>query len=129
MVFVTKYRRGVITDRIRPILTEAAGDVCTDFGATLLAADGADDHLHLLIAYPPQVAVSRLVNSLKGVSARRVRAANPPGLRAKLWGEHFWSPSYFAATTGGASLETVRAYVEQQREPGRKKTGPKPRNR
>jgi putative transposase len=129
LVFVTKYRRGVIDEAIRVLLVAAAESVCTDFGATLVAADGEDDHLHLLVAYPPQVAVSRLVNSLKGVSARRVRAANPPGLRRKLWGDHFWSPSYFAATTGGASLETVKAYVEQQRAPGRKKTGPKPHSR
>jgi hypothetical protein len=47
--------------------------VCADFGAELVELDGEDDHVHLLVAYPPHVAVARLVNFLKGVSARRLR--------------------------------------------------------
>lgn len=125
LVFVTKYRRGVIDDAVRAIVIAACHDVCADFGCTLLAADGEDDHLHVLVAYPPTVAISRLVNSLKGVSARKVRAARLSGVRRLLRGDHFWSPSYYAATTGGANLATVQAYVEQQRVPGKRKTGPK----
>ena len=71
--------------------------------------------MHLLISYPPKVALSRLVNSLKGVSARRLRAANLPEVRSKLWGEHFWSPSYCAVSSGGAPLETVKRSVTAQR--------------
>jgi putative transposase len=69
-----------------------------------------------LVGYPPKVALSRLINSLKGVSARRLRAANFPEVRNKLWGEHFWSPSYCAVSCGGAPLETVKRYVQKQRE-------------
>jgi putative transposase len=47
--------------------------VCADFGAELVEMDGEDDHVHLLVSYPPKVAVARLVNSLTGVSARRLR--------------------------------------------------------
>ena len=47
--------------------------VCADLGAELVELDGEDDHVRLLVASPPQVAVARLVNSLKGVSARRLR--------------------------------------------------------
>lgn len=73
------------------------------------------DHAHLLIAYPPKVALSTLVNSLKGVSARMLRSAALPEVSEKLWGEHFWSPSYCAVSCGGAPLEVVKRYVESQR--------------
>ena len=64
--------------------------------------DGEDDHVHLLVSFPPKYSVATLVNSLKGVSARLLRQRNFPEVRRKLWGTHFWTPSYFAATTGGA---------------------------
>jgi putative transposase len=73
LVFVTKYRHGVLTGEQLATLREVFTSVCADFGAELVELDGQDDHVHLLVAYPPQVAVGRLVNSLKGVSARRLR--------------------------------------------------------
>ena len=117
LVFVTKFRRGVITDRVRDCLKEAFASVMADFGGTLLQCDGEDDHVHLLAAYPPKHSVAALVNSLKGVSARLLRKRNFPDVRRKLWGDHFWTPSYFAASTGGASIDTVRKYIEDQRLP------------
>jgi Transposase IS200 like len=66
--------------------------------------DGKDDHVHLLVAYPSHGAVARLVNSLKGVSARRLRQR----YRVRTHREHLWSPSYFAASAGDAPLETLR---------------------
>ncbi|MFL6185726.1 MAG: IS200/IS605 family transposase, partial [Actinomycetes bacterium] len=89
--------------------------VCADFGAELVEMDGEDDHVHLLVAYPPQVAVARLVNSLKGVSARRLRQRS----RVRTHREQLWPPPYVAASAGGAPLETLRAYIAQQRTPGR----------
>ena len=62
-----------------------------------------------------KLALARLVNSLKGVSARRLRAANLAEIRSKIWGVHFWSPSYCAVSCGGAPLEIVKRYVEKQR--------------
>ena len=81
----------------------------------LLEDGGEDDHVHLLVAYPPKTSISALVNSLKGVSARLVRARDFPEVRNKLWGRSLWSPSYCAVSAGGASLDTVRVYIEQQR--------------
>ena len=115
LVFVTKYRRGVITDRVREFLKEAMEKVCLDFEAELMEFDGEDDHVHLLIAYPPKVAISAMVNSLKGASAYRLRLQKFPDVQKKLWGKHFWSPSYCAVSCGGAALETVKAYIQSQR--------------
>jgi putative transposase len=115
LVFVPKYRRAVISGRVFLVLRGAWEHVCADFGCELRETGWEADHVHLLVGYPPKVALSKLVNSLKGVSARRLRAADLPEVRSKLWGEHFWSPSYCAVSCGGAPLETVKRYVEQQR--------------
>ena len=72
-MLVTKYRRGVFTKAVLNELREIFFAVCTDFEAERVEFDGEDDHVHLLVNYPPKVAVSALVNSLKGVSSRMIR--------------------------------------------------------
>ena len=91
--------------------------VCGDFGATLREFNGEDDHVHLLVGYPPKVAVSALVNSLKGVSARKLRSQFTGRVNRHLMHGHFWSPSYLAASCGGAPLSITWQYIEQQRHP------------
>jgi putative transposase len=116
LVFVAKYRRhvfdGAAIEELQSIFTK----VCADFGAELRACDGEDDHVHLLVEYPPTMAISPLVNSLKGVSSRLLRQRRPDIAR-RYWKGVLWSPSYFAASCGGAPLSIVRQYVEQQRTP------------
>jgi putative transposase len=117
LVFVTKYRRGVFTKAVLDDLQEIFAKVCTDFEATLVEFDGEDDHVHLLVEYPPKVAVSKLVNSLKGVSSLLIRKNNYPSIKKKLWGNALWSPSYFAGSCGGAPIEIIRQYIEKQKTP------------
>ena len=119
LVFVTKYRRSVITDRVREHLRGSLEAVCAKMDCKLREFDGEDDHVHLLVDYPPKLAVSRLVNSLKLVSARLLRKRDFPEVRRKLWGVHFWTPSYHAGSCGGANLQTVKRYIQAQRVPSR----------
>jgi len=91
--------------------------VCLDFNAELSEFDGEKDHVHLLINYPPTVSISKLVNSLKGVSSRLLRKKKYPSVEKALWGNRFWSPSYFAGSCGGAPLEIIRQYIESQNTP------------
>ena len=114
LVFVTKYRRGVFTKEVIEDLRGIFAKVCTDFEAELIEFDGEDDHVHLLVNYPPKVAVSKLVNSLKGVSSYLIRKKNYPSVQSNLWGGALWSPSYFAGSCGGAPIEVIRKYIEQQ---------------
>jgi len=93
-------------------------NVYVDFGAELREFNGEEDHVHLLVHYPPSVAVSKLVNSLKGVSSRYLRQEHGTYLRRYLWGDHLRSPSYFAGSCGGAPLTVVREYIESQKRPG-----------
>jgi len=67
------------------------------------------------VNYPPKIAVSTLVNSLKGVSSRMLRKKNYPSIRKKLWGNALWSPSYFAGSCGGAPSGIIRQYIKQQK--------------
>ncbi len=73
MLLVTKYRLGVFDDEMLTRCEEIMRKVCEDFGAELKEFNGERDHVHLLVHHPLKVAVSKLVNSLKGVSARRIR--------------------------------------------------------
>jgi len=117
LVFVTKYRRNVFTKSILDDMRNIFASVCHDFEAELVEFDGEDDHVHLLVNYPPKVAISSLVNSLKGVSSRMLRKKNYPSIRKKLWGNALWSPSYFAGSCGGAPIGIIRQYIEQQKTP------------
>ncbi len=91
--------------------------VCEDFEAELKEFNGEKDHVHLLVHYPPKVAVSRLVNSLKGVSARRIRQEFTGRVNQAIMHGHLWSPSYLSASCGGAPLSIIRTYIEQQQRP------------
>jgi putative transposase len=115
LVFVTKHRRGVLSERAHEVLRDAFLGVCGGFKACLIEADGEDDHVHLLIEDAPTLKLSQLVNSLKGVSSRRLRAKGFPEVTARLWGGHLWSPSSFAASCGGAPVSRIRENIDSQR--------------
>lgn len=117
LVFLTKYRRSVFTEAVLEDLKEIFASVCQDFEAELVEFDGEKDHVHLLINYPPKVSVSRLVNSLKGVSSRLIRKKRYACIQDKLWAGALWSPSYFAASCGGAPISIIKQYIEQQDTP------------
>ncbi|EBK4003575.1 IS200/IS605 family transposase [Salmonella enterica] len=116
LVFVAKYRRRVFDGDAISRLRIIFANTCTDFGAQLIEMDGGDDHVHLLVEYPPKVAVSGLVNSLKGVSSRLLRKERPD-IQKHYWKGILWSPSYFASSCGGAPVSVVRQYIEQQQTP------------
>ena len=116
LVFVAKYRRDVFTKAMLKTMQEVFERVCLDFEAELIEFDGEHDHVHLLVNYPPKVAVSSLVNSLKGASSRILRTKHPE-IKNKLWGNALWSPSYFAASCGGAPIGIIKQYIQQQQTP------------
>ncbi|MDU2950389.1 MAG: IS200/IS605 family transposase [Bifidobacterium longum] len=79
--------------------------------------NGETDHVHLLVSFPPTVELSRLVNSLKGVSSRYLRRDYPELARHYWRAQRLWSPSYYAGTAGGAPLDTLKRYIENQNRP------------
>lgn len=117
LVFVTKYRHEVFADRHLTRLEEIMRAVCVDFETDLVEFNGEDNHVHLLVNFPPKVAISKLVNSLKGVSSRRMRQEFPDLVRHYWRAQRLWSGSYFAGSVGGASISVLRQYIEQQNRP------------
>ena len=116
LVFVAKYRKKVFTKEILDDMQVIFEKVCSKFEAQLVEFDGESDHVHLLVIYPPKVAISSLVNSLKGASSRILRTKHPE-IKSKLWGNALWSPSYFAASCGGAPIGIIKHYIQQQQTP------------
>jgi len=118
LVFVTKYRRKVFDLDAIEKLRGYFASVCADFDVELVEMDGEDDHVHLLINYPPKLAVSNLVNSLKGVSSRLLRRDRPDIARHYYHKGVLWTPGYFASSCGGSPISIIRQYIEQQQTPG-----------
>ncbi|MBP9722484.1 MAG: IS200/IS605 family transposase [Gammaproteobacteria bacterium] len=117
LVFVTKYRNIVFTKPMLEYLKSVFSSICNDFEVTLTEFDGENDHVHLLIHYPPKIQLSKLVNSLKGVSSRMLRIEFEKQISKLYWKGVLWSPSYFAASCGGAPIETVKKYIQKQKSP------------
>lgn len=117
LVFVTKYRHPVFTNAHLERLEHICRTVCEDFEAELAEFNGETNHIHLLVKFPPKVAVSNLVNSLKGVTSRLMRREFPELERHYWRAKRLWSGSYYAGSVGGAPLEAVRRYIENQARP------------
>lgn len=115
LVFVTKYRRNVFTSEMLSSCEEAMQKVCDDFSVELVKFNGEDDYVHLLVRFPATVALSKLVNSLKGVSSRILRRDYSDYISQYLWNGHLWSRSYYCGTAGGAPLSVISEYVQSQR--------------
>ena len=114
LVFVTRYRRNVFRKEHLDAMKLILANVCKDFEAELVEFNGEHDHVHLLVNYPPKVAIPNLVASLKGVSSRMLRQQfgdfHP-------WLKRLWSPSYFASSCGGAPIDVLGRYIEEQQAP------------
>ena len=108
LVFVTKYRRKVFTARIINELKTIFETVCLQFNAGLIEFDGEENHVHLLILYPPKLSIADLVFKLKGTSSVIIRNRNYPSVKSQLWGKALWSPSYFASSCGGAPISDMK---------------------
>ena len=113
LVMCIKYRRKVINDSISDRLKEIFEDISPKYGVELLEWNHDIDHVHLLFKAKPNTEISKMLNAYKSASSRRIKNEFP-GIRKYLWKEYFWSKSYCLVTTGGAPIEVVRQYIENQ---------------
>ncbi len=119
LIFITKYRGKILDHHVLSYMEVLMREVCVQFEVQLEEFNGESDHVHLLVNFPPKVCLSKLINSLKGVSSRKIRKEFP---NVKYhWTNRksgaLWSPSYFAGSVGGAPIEILRQYIEQQDRP------------
>lgn len=99
IVLVTKYRRGAISDRVRDVIVSSAHEVAERYQFTIVELDGEDDHVHLVVDYPPKLSISKLVMVLKANTAKKIREHRFEEVESVLRGNNFWSPSYFVTST------------------------------
>lgn len=114
LVCVTKYRRPVFTAASLFVIEKSFTEVAKSMDFKIEEFNGEADHIHVLIEYAPKLSVSQIVNALKGVSSRRYGQA---GFEKPYGKEALWSPSYFVSSVGGAPLETLKRYIQNQEKP------------
>ena len=117
IVFVTKYRRKAIDAAMLQRLGGIFRDTCEKWECTLVEFNGESDHVHLLVNFSPQVQLSKLIANLKTVSSRLLRKEFQTELERIYSKPVFWSGSYFGASCGGVTIQTLRDYVERQASP------------
>lgn len=113
VVFCPKYRRKVLTAPIDARLKELLVSKAEELNANILEMEIMPDHVHILIACDPQFGIHRIVKHLKGYTSRVLRLEFKR-LTSRL--PSLWTNSYFVATVGSVSLETVKRYIELQKE-------------
>lgn len=114
LVLIIKYRRKALCDEaIRERLKNIVWDLAKQLGIEIIVQEPAEDHIHILFKAKPSTDLVKIVNTLKGVTARLMRKEFPQ-LKELLWGDSFWSDSYFLASTGQVSLDVLKKYVEKQ---------------
>ena len=114
IVFVTKYRRKVITKEILGDLEKIFNRLCENQKCQLKTFNAEADHCHLLVEMYPDVAPSRLINTLKTVSSRLIRRDYKSHLDKFYHKPVFWTGAYCIISTGGAPLEIIKQYIESQ---------------
>lgn len=114
IVFVTKYRRPILDAALQDYLRQAFAEILADWRCTLLEFGAEADHVHLLVDIHPALNLSVLINNLKTATARRARNRFGEQLARFYRKPQFWHRAYYVGSVGGASLETVRHYVESQ---------------
>jgi putative transposase len=112
VVWCPKYRRKVLVDKIAKRLEEVIRKTASRYRAEVMALEIMPDHVHLLVEVDPQFGIHRLVKNIKGVSSHVLRKEFDT-LRSRL--PSLWTNSYFVSTVGGAPLEVIKQYVENQK--------------
>ena len=113
LVWITKYRKPVLTRKIAERARELVRMVCKNNETEILAGHISKDHVHLLVSAPPHLSVSKLVQYIKGYSSRKL-LMEYKDLNKMFWGQHFWARGYFAASSGNVTDEVILEYIQKQ---------------
>ena len=113
IVWITKYRKkvmsGVVSERVRELVRQ----ICKENDVEIIKGHVSKDHVHLFVSIPPHLAISKLVQSLKGKSSYKLLGENKE-LSKQFWGRHLWARGYFVATSGNVTDEVIMEYIKKQ---------------
>ena len=113
LVWITKYRKPVLTGEVAIRLRELVREICKSKDVEIVKGHISRDHVHVFASVPPQISVSDLVKSIKGKTSRKLLMEFKT-LNRKFWGRHVWARGYFAASSGNVTDEVIMKYIEQQ---------------
>jgi putative transposase len=116
LIIISKYRKEVFTNDdlimdLKNIILDLSKSMCVE----IVEQECGVDHLHILFRSKPTLDITKYINLIKGNSSRKIREKYKNFLKDKLWGDSFWSPSYFLSTTGNVTIDILKEYVENQR--------------
>ena len=113
LILVVKYRKKIINDTISNRLKEIFDKISSSYNITVMEWNHDIDHVHILFKAEPNSELSKFINAYKSASSRLIKKEFPE-LKTQLWKEYFWSRSFCLITTGGASIETIKQYIQSQ---------------
>jgi putative transposase len=117
LVLVTKYRHKCFTGEMLDSLKSICENQCGKWGVELIEFGGESDHVHLMLGLNPVIEPSKFINSLKTVTSRLIRKQYAEHLKHYYWKPVLWSRAYCLLTAGGAPLETLKKYIQNQDRP------------
>ena len=113
VVWITKYRKKVLQGLIAERVRELIRGVCKEHEVEILKGHVSSDHIHLFVSVPPHLAISKLVQYLKGKSSYKLLQEDK-NLSRQFWGRHLWGRGYFVATSGNITDEVIMEYIKNQ---------------
>lgn len=113
LVLVVKYRKKVFNDEKSNYAKDIFERIGSNYNISLLEWHHDKDHVHILFKAHPNTELSKFINAYKSASSRLIKR-DFPEIKQQLWKEMFWSKSYCLITTGGASIETIKKYIQSQ---------------
>lgn len=111
LVWITKYRKRVLSGDLRLRIRDIIGQVADDMGIRIVNGVLSSDHIHVFAEIPPHIPVSDFVKMAKGRSSRKVQQEFPH-LRKQYWGRHFWGRGYFSTTSGNVTDDVINQYID-----------------
>ena len=112
IVWITKYRYNVLVGDIGHRTKEIIQQICQENQVEIIRGRIAGNHVHVYVSVPPYLSISKLIQSLKGKSSRKIQQAFPE-LRKRYWGKHLWAVGYFVRTTGNVTDKIIKDYIEK----------------
>lgn len=120
LIWTTKYRKPILGGAVGYRVRELIREVCRTENVQIIRGHVSLDHVHILIAAPPQLSVSRLTQYLKGKTSRKLLQESA-ALRKRFWGQHLWGRGYCAVTSGNITDEMIMEYIKSQDEDAEKR--------
>lgn len=113
LLWITKYRRKILNDKIASRLKVLLLQGCSVKGITIIKGNIRADHVHLLISANPSLSVAQIMQYLKVRSSKKLQEEFSV-LRKQFWGQHMWATGYFCRTVGTVTNEIIKEYIESQ---------------